>query len=165
MAAVQSGYTDIQFSPINLSEVIKGLIKEFEYSAKSKNINLFYSANTSRTKILGDDYILGEIFQNLIGNAIKYTLKGSVEVRIYESNHKLCVDVMDSGIGISEEYLPKLFLPFTQEETGYSRKYEGNGLGLALVKKYVDLIDAEIKVQSKKTSGSIFTVSFNQTTD
>jgi hypothetical protein len=163
MAAVQNGYIDIQFSPINLSDVIKGLIKEFEYSAKSKNLNLFYSECTSNTKILADDYIVGEIFQNLIGNAIKYTVAGNVEVKIYKLNEKLSIDVIDSGIGISEEYISKLFLPFTQEETGYSRKYEGNGLGLALVKKYVELIDAEIMVQSKKGSGSIFTVIFNQT--
>jgi PAS domain S-box-containing protein len=165
MAAVQSGYVDLQFSPINLQTIIAELIKEFEFSAKNKNLNLLFSSETNKSKILADDYIVGEIFQNLIGNAIKYTFEGKVEVKVYESDGKLCIDVIDSGIGISEEYIPKLFLPFTQEETGYSRKYEGNGLGLALVKKYVELIDAEIKVVSKKGSGSIFTIIFNQTID
>ena len=74
----------------------------------------------------------------------------------------MIVDVKDTGIGISEEYLPKLFIPFSQEEMGYSRKYEGNGLGLALVKKYIDLLGAEIKVESKKGEGSKFTVIFHE---
>lgn len=165
MAAVQSGYVDLQFSPIDLQKIIAELIKEFEFSAKSKNLTLLFTSGTNKSKILADDYIVGEIFQNLIGNAIKYTLEGKVEVKVYERDGKLCTDVIDSGIGISEEYIPKLFLPFTQEETGYSRKYEGNGLGLALVKKYVELIDAEIKVISKKGSGSVFTIIFNQTID
>ncbi|MDR3626893.1 MAG: PAS domain S-box protein, partial [Ignavibacteriaceae bacterium] len=165
MAAVQSGYVDLQFSPIDLQKIIAELIKEFEFSAKSKNLTLLFTSGTNKSKILADDYIVGEIFQNLIGNAIKYTLEGKVEVKVYERDGKLCTDVIDSGIGISEEYIPKLFLPFTQEETGYSRKFEGNGLGLALVKKYVELIDAEINVMSKKGSGSIFTIIFNQTID
>jgi len=163
MAAVQSGYIDIQFSAIDLSGIVSELIKEFEFPARSKNLNLFYSSTADNTIILADDYIVGEIFQNLIGNAIKYTVEGNVEVKIYESGGKLCTDVIDSGIGISEEYITKLFLPFTQEETGYSRKYEGNGLGLALVKKYVELIGAEISVKSKKGVGSTFTIVFNQT--
>ncbi len=66
----------------------------------------------------------------------------------------------DTGIGISDEYIPMLFTPFTQEETGYSRKFDGNGLGLALVKNYCDLLDAKIAVKSKKGAGSTFTVMF-----
>jgi PAS domain S-box-containing protein len=163
MAAVQSGYIDLQFGPINLPSIVNSLVKEFEFTAKSKNLKLFCSISTNKTQILADDYIVSEIFQNLIGNAVKYTVEGTVEVRIYESEGKLCTDVIDSGIGISEEYIPKLFLPFTQEETGYSRKYEGNGLGLALVKRYVELIGAEISVKSKKGLGSTFTIIFDQT--
>ena len=162
MAAVQSGYVDFQFSPIDIRSILAELVKEFEYSAKNKNLNLLLTSNTNKSKILADDYIVSEIFQNLIGNAIKYTLNGKVEIKLFESEGKLYAEVIDSGIGISEEYIPKLFLPFTQEETGYSRKYEGNGLGLALVKKYVELINAEIKVCSKKGAGSTFTVIFNQ---
>ncbi len=163
MAALQSGYIDFQLGQLDLSSNINSLIKEFDYSAKLKNINLSFNNITPSAKVIADEYLVSEIFQNLIGNAIKYTNEGEVEVKIYENHgEKICVDVRDSGIGISEDYLPKLFLPFSQEEMGYSRKYEGNGLGLALVKKYIELIGAEINVKSKKGTGSIFTVIFNR---
>ncbi|MFO7447343.1 MAG: ATP-binding protein, partial [Ignavibacteriaceae bacterium] len=90
-----------------------------------------------------------------------FTEKGSVEVKLYTNKKgKVCAEVKDTGIGISEEYMPNLFKSFSQESKGYSRKFEGNGLGLALTKKYTDLNKAEITVKSKKGEGSTFTVSF-----
>ena len=161
MAALQSGYIEFQLGPVNLLENINSLIKEFEFSAKMKNLNLFFVNKIQKPEVIADEYLVSEIFQNLIGNAIKYTNEGDVTIELYhDENNKICVDVRDSGIGISEEYLPKLFLPFSQEETGYSRKFEGNGLGLALVKKYVELINSEIKVKSEKGAGSVFTIVF-----
>ena len=71
------------------------------------------------------------------------------------------MDIKDTGIGISEEFLPTLFEPFTQEEQGYRRKFDGNGLGLALVKKYCELNDAYIKVKSKKGSSTQFSIKFS----
>jgi signal transduction histidine kinase len=101
-----------------------------------------------------------QIFDNLIHNAIKYTHKGGIEIDIYSNTNSIQVVVADTGIGISEEYLPNLFKPFTQEEHGYTRKYEGNGLGLALVKRYCELNDTQIKVESKKGEGTKFTLEF-----
>ncbi|WP_348265402.1 ATP-binding protein, partial [Salmonella enterica] len=72
----------------------------------------------------------------------------------------VAVDISDTGIGISEDYLPNLFTAFTQEEQGYSRKYQGNGVGLALVKKYSELNEAEVEVRSEKGKGTTFTVTF-----
>ncbi|OGU77934.1 MAG: hypothetical protein A2W11_12710 [Ignavibacteria bacterium RBG_16_35_7] len=104
-----------------------------------------------------------QIFQNLIGNAIKYTLKGSVTVILEDFNEeKLQVVVKDTGIGISKEYIANLFAPFSQEDVGYKREFEGNGLGLALVKKYVEINNADILVESEKDRGSTFTVIFNK---
>ena len=74
---------------------------------------------------------------------------------------KYKLDVEDTGIGISNEYIPKLFDPFSQEEQGYTRSYEGIGLGLSLVKSYADLNNAEIIVSSEKNKGSVFEVIFN----
>ncbi len=75
------------------------------------------------------------------------------------------VQIEATGIGMSEKYLKKIFSPFSQEDSGQKRKYEGNGLGLALVKKYVDINRAEISVSSEKGKGSIFTVIFNKALD
>ena len=95
-------------------------------------------------------------------NALKYTLKGNVDVSIFKNNDdRISFAVKDTGIGISEEYIPHLFKPFSQESIGYSRKFEGNGLGLALSKKYSELVNADISVESKKDMGTSFTVSFN----
>jgi signal transduction histidine kinase len=103
------------------------------------------------------------VFQNLIGNAVKYTQRGHVKVTIddYEEN-KLVVKIEDTGIGMAEKYLKNLFTPFSQEDAGQTRKYEGNGLGLALVKEYVTLNKGQISVQSEKGKGSVFSVVFEK---
>ncbi len=84
-------------------------------------------------------------------------MKSSNEKR---DNDSLVVNVIDTGVGISEEYLPELFLPFSQEEQGYTRKFEGAGLGLALVKNYCELNKAEISCESIKGKGSKFSITF-----
>ncbi|MAT57045.1 MAG: hypothetical protein CMF23_03645 [Ignavibacteriae bacterium] len=83
-----------------------------------------------------DDYLLNQSIAILLDNAIKYTNQGSVKVRVIESKTcEVTIEIEDTGIGISKEYLKNLFTPFSQEEHGYSRKFDGTGLGLALVKK------------------------------
>lgn len=98
----------------------------------------------------------------MIDNALKYTLEGHVEIQINRNTKgNLVVEIIDTGIGISEEYLDKIFEIFTQEESGYSRKFEGTGLGLSLVRQYAKLNNAEVFVESKKGEGSKFSVVFN----
>jgi len=77
-----------------------------------------------------------------------------------DDENRLTVTVEDTGIGIAEEFLPTLFSPFTQEEQGYARTFDGNGLGLSLVKNYCSLNNAEIEVESKKGKGTKFIVTF-----
>jgi PAS domain S-box-containing protein len=163
MAEIHAGKLDVRTSDINLYNILTELIKEFELSAKEKNLELSCSNSCGVMPILkSDGYIVTEVFQNLIDNAIKYTPGGHIGITIYKNEgENYCVAVKDTGIGIASEYIDKIFLPFSQEDTGYSRRFDGNGLGLALVKKYLELINAEIKVESVKGKGSIFTVSFN----
>ena len=113
--------------------------------------------------VLADHYSVTQIFQNLIDNAIKYTLKGSVKVILEDlDKERIQVVVKDSGIGISKDYISNLFSPFSQEDVGHKREFEGNGLGLALVKNYVEMNNAEIIVDSEKDRGSTFTVVFKR---
>src|SRR5690606_32279398 len=95
--------------------------------------------------------------------AVKYTQKGNIKVSIedYEEN-EVIVRITDTGIGMSEKYLKNLFTPFSQEDAGQTRKYEGNGLGLALVKEYVTLNKGQISVKSQKNKGSEFSVIFEK---
>ena len=98
---------------------------------------------------------------NLFENAIKYTTTGHIYLSVDGSNDKVKVSLEDTGIGIAEDYMGRLFEPFMQEERGYSRRFDGNGLGLSLVKKYCDMNNVEIKVESQKGLGSTFTLIFD----
>ncbi|MFI5236840.1 MAG: ATP-binding protein [Ignavibacteriales bacterium] len=163
MSAVQSGNYKPRFENFNLAEDIKNLSKEFVSVTKEKNLQLYFSNSTSNSEIAADRYTVNQIFQNLIGNAVKYTHKGQISISVedYEKN-KVIVKVSDTGIGISSKYIKNLFAPFSQEDAGQTRKYEGNGLGLALVKEYVRINNGEISVQSEKNNGAVFSVVFEK---
>lgn len=126
-----------------------------------KNIKLTFENRAEQCAVLADEYTLNQIYANLLDNAIKYTEKGDVKIEIYNENNHLIISVSDTGIGMSEDYLNRMFTPFSQEDFGYTRKYEGNGLGLSLVKKYCEMNDAEIKVESKKGNGTKVYTKFN----
>jgi len=163
MSAVQSGNYKTKFEKFNLAVELKNITYEFTALCKDKGLELFFSNNSSSAEISADKYTIGQVFQNLLGNAVKYTQKGHISVTIddYEEN-KLVVKVEDTGIGISEKFLKNLFKPFTQEDTGHARNYEGNGLGLALVREYVILNKGKISVQSEKDKGTVFSVVFDK---
>ena len=161
MAQLQTGSYKLKKTNVDVyQEVLIQLYPEFSGLAHNKNLNFKINQNSVRPIIYADEYSVRQIFDNLIHNAIKYTHKGGIEINIYTNNNSIQVVVADTGIGISEEYMPNLFKPFTQEEHGYTRKYEGNGLGLALVKRYCELNDTQIKVESKKGEGTKFTLEF-----
>ena len=167
LSKIQTGNFDTNFELIDLDDdVIYELILEFYTRANEKNIKLNYKSTAENKKILGDSYSISQIFVNLIDNAIKYTNSGEINVILYNnSENEVCVDISDSGIGISEKFLPLLFNPFTQEDNSDKNNYEGTGLGLALVKKYAELNNAKILVKSKKSGGTVFTVKFKKFQD
>jgi PAS domain S-box-containing protein len=163
LSEIQTGNFRVKNELINLDkDILENISLEFFNRARAKNLELVYEKKTTNGKILGDSYSIAQIFNNLLENAIKYTNHGRVDILLFERGEKVCVEVKDTGIGISPKYLPNLFSPFTQEEMGYTRRFEGNGLGLSLVKKYVDINGAEIFVESEKHKGSTFRVMFNK---
>jgi len=130
--------------------------------ARLKEIGLILNKATENTYLLCDEYSVSQIFANLIDNALKYTKVGKVKIVLgRNANNNLFVDVSDTGIGMSEDFKAKLFKPFSQEETGYTRKFEGNGLGLALVKNYCQINNASIEVKSEKWKGTSFKIVFS----
>ncbi|MFH1196760.1 MAG: PAS domain-containing sensor histidine kinase [bacterium] len=154
-----------EYSPKKLdlyNDILKNVYDSFKTYAKEKNLKFTLSTEAQSSLVYADEYTVNQIFNNLVDNAIKYTSKGSVEIKMHtNTSKKLLIDVMDTGIGISRAYLQNIFTPFSQEEQGYTRKFEGNGLGLALVKSYCDLNKAKINVHSEKGIGSKFSVIFN----
>ncbi|MBI9072670.1 MAG: hypothetical protein JEY94_13790 [Melioribacteraceae bacterium] len=162
MSQIQTGTYEPIYKKFDIFErVIEHLYREYKLTATNKGLQLILIKKSDNNIIYADQYTIEQVIQNLLDNAIKYTLKGKIEIilsRTKEDNLQL--EITDTGIGIAKEYIPTLFDPFTQEEQGYSRSFEGNGLGLALVKNYCNLNKADISVKSKKDKGTTFTIKF-----
>ena len=163
LSAVQSGSYKQNYEQIDLSENLHRLKDEFQSRANDKGLKLEINNHSTNPIIIADKHTVEKIFQNLLANAIKYTNEGFVRIVIEDVlGGNLQVLVKDSGIGMNQEFMKNIFMPFSQEDVGHKREYEGNGLGLALVKKYSELNNAAVGVHSKKGVGSTFSVTFNR---
>ena len=138
---------------------------KFGDEAKKKNLVLQYTINVEHENILTDTTKVKEIFVNILSNAIKYTSSGgSVKVSVDElpcdedGYMMVRTRVSDTGIGMSQEYLTNIFEAFTREQNTTKSKIAGTGLGMSIVKKYVDLLGGTINVESELGKGSTFTV-------
>ncbi len=161
MSELQTGSYDYRPKEIDISGLLAGIYLESKAAAERKGLELRFEDNLKNETVYKDEYSLKQIFLNLVDNAIKYTDKGKVVIRTDKSSdNRIVVTVSDTGIGISEKYKKYIFRPFSQEDKGYTRKYEGNGLGLPLVKQYVELNKGELIIESEKGKGSTFTVKF-----
>ncbi|MGD8779325.1 MAG: PAS domain S-box protein [Ignavibacteria bacterium] len=161
ISELQSGTYDFNQTEVEVSDILVKIKSDYEEIANEKKLKFTLINNAGSTRINVDKYSIGQVFANLVDNALKYTDEGEVKIIIdRDNNNNLIVELIDTGIGISKEFLPRIFEPFTQEDHGYSRNYDGNGLGMSLVKKYCELNSAEIKVESKKESGTKFRVTF-----
>jgi signal transduction histidine kinase/CheY-like chemotaxis protein len=160
---IQVGEFPIYQKKLDLSRICTDLVKEYTTAAKFRSLELILQNNYANVEIMGDEYSIIMAISNLIDNAIKYTNKGIITVNLRKGfNEEIILDVEDTGIGVSEEYLKRIFEPYSQEHVGYGRAYEGIGLGLSLVKKVLDLNGAKVSVQSKKGEGSTFSINFGR---
>jgi len=163
MSSIQSGNYEGDFQIVDPVNKLGKLVEEFKPICGEKGLGLIFESSVDDAAITVDVYTFTQIFENLINNAIKYTPKGNISINIYDDGaERISIAIKDTGIGISEEYLEKIFTPFSQEDVGQRREFEGNGLGLALVHKYVELNNGEIKIESVKGEGSTFTVIFKK---
>ncbi|MGE5500278.1 MAG: sensor histidine kinase [Syntrophothermus sp.] len=162
MSQIQSGYIECNFQDLDLvRDVLQSVIREYSALAKSRDLELIFENKSLDSMVHADAYTVTQLFVNIIDNAIKYTNQGKIIVSVYRSSTgRLSVDVQDTGIGMSEEYIKKMFTPFLQEDRGYTRQFDGNGLGLALVDNYCRLNNLQIDVKSKKGEGSTFSITF-----
>ncbi len=162
MSEAQVGAYNLSLRKFDLfGEMYNSFYNEFLRLAEDKDLDFFWKKETANTTVLGDIYSISQIFDNILHNAIKYTHIGEIKVKFYENKKgNLVVKFIDTGIGISEEFLGRIFEPFSQEDSGDTRRYEGNGLGLALSKVYCDLNNIKIDVKSKKGFGTTFKLTF-----
>lgn len=143
----------------DLDELLSNLRAMFSFAARAKNVDfLFEIANDLPRCLFGDGIRLRQILVNLIGNAVKFTDRGYVQLEAKRSGEMLCFDVSDSGIGIREELLSRIFDSFGQFDENRQRKISGTGLGLPITKSLVELMNGRIEVESEYGRGSRFHV-------
>ncbi len=146
-----------------LKEIIMKLVVENTNQIEAKGLKFNFSSTISEALIIGDQYSIHQIFANLIDNSLKYTKEGYISINVSKNELGINIQIEDSGIGMSEEFMKIVYNPFIQEEQGYSRRFDGNGLGLSLVKNYCDLNNIDITVESKRGVGTKFTLFFAKT--
>ena len=165
MARIESGRMELDENYCRIEDVWKSLFAVFDENAMKKNIALHYAMNVEHEHVLTDVTKVKEILVNILSNAIKYTpAGGSVMVDVDElpcdeSGYMIVrICVSDTGIGMSQDYQTKIFEAFTREQNTTKSKIAGTGLGMSIVKKYVELLGGTINVESELGKGSTFTV-------
>ncbi len=149
---------------INLyDDVVVKVRNDLKHLAEYKGLDFRISCLAEDATVECDAYSVYQSVINIADNSIKYTEKGKIDIRILRNeNSKLILEIEDSGIGIADEYIDHIYEAFSQEEAGYTRRFEGTGLGLAIVKKYSELNNIQILLHSEKGKGTKFTLVFNE---
>lgn len=162
LAKIAAGRIELETSPFNTRKMIEHIRSMMEPRAEAKELplDIQIDSNVDET-IVGDSLRIEQILLNLLSNAIKFTEQGSVTLRVTQSpsdaNHiRLDFEVTDTGIGITPSGMKSLFCPFSQADTSITRRFGGTGLGLALCKRLVELMNGEITVISEPGVGSRF---------
>ncbi len=161
LSRLETGRMSINAAPFPLSEVVEELRQSFHATSMAKGIRVETFIHDKLPRyLIGDRSRLGQILFNLVGNAIKFTRSGTVEIQAFPLNTDNALTcpvifaISDTGVGISENMLVKVFDAFTQEDGSFSRQFEGAGLGLPIVKRLVGLIGGEISIASKLGAGT-----------
>ncbi len=167
---MEAGKLELEHLPFDLQENIEHICDLLHPKAASKNLNLIYwMATDLPLYFLGDAVRLRQILLNIIGNALKFTNQGEVNIRVTRQAHfsvasqqagimQVCIAISDTGIGIAEHQQARLFQNFTQLEVSTTREYGGTGLGLAISKRLIELMGGSIHVNSVIQQGSTFTI-------
>jgi len=156
ISMIESGQMRLSFRYFPLAEFLENLVSEYQMGAQKKNLNLVLKEIRPNLQVFGDQTRIRQAIGNLIQNAIKYTEKGEVEIYVSEEN-KLCrIFVKDTGIGIPEKDLTRVFERFYRVDKDRSRAVGGTGLGLAIVKHIVEAHGSKVIVESKWGGGSTF---------
>ena len=165
MAQIESGKVELDEDYVKIRDIYQGIYKIFQAEAEKKGIHLEMEYDVQHEHVICDETKNREIFLNLISNAVKYTASGGrITIKITELDcdrkdyMRIRTQVIDTGIGMSEEFLPSLFEAFARERNTTAGKVAGTGLGMPIIKKYIDMMYGTIEAESKLGEGSKFTV-------
>ncbi len=162
LSRIEAGKLELECNEFNIINTLENSINLFEKTAQKKNLFLKFEKKVNKIKVFLDERIVRDIINNLLNNAIKYTDIGGVTISAEEIKEngirQLVIDVEDTGIGIPTKELDTIFEEFRQVSEGYDRHFEGTGLGLTIVKRFIEKMNGSISVKSELGKGSIFTV-------
>jgi len=162
LSRVEAGKIQLENIELNVNNIVQSVCKGLSVLAEKKGIRLVWHVNEDvPSTLVGDPVRIRQVLVNLINNAIKFTFKGDIEIRVKVEKHegKTCqlhFSVKDAGVGIPEEKLEKIFDVFTQADASTTRRFGGTGLGLAISRKLVEMMDGRIWAESEEFQGSIF---------
>ncbi|MDN7023637.1 HAMP domain-containing protein [Methanoculleus sp. FWC-SCC1] len=158
ISKIEAGQLQLADEPFDLAASIEKVVRTVRPLAETKGLTLETGIAPEVGMMRGDSRRVEQVLLNLLSNAVKFTERGGVRVVCTLEGDRARIRVIDTGIGIRQEDLPKLFRPFTQLETGLTRQYEGTGLGLSIAKKLVEMMGGTLRVESEYGRGSTFSV-------
>ena len=170
MSRIESGRMIMKNEEFSFPELLQAVNTMFSGQAADKGLDYHCHINSEVDDYyIGDNMKLRQVLINILGNAVKFTpAGGSVSLQVerkaqYNGKSTLCFTITDTGIGIGQEYLPHIFDAFSQEDSSATNKYGSSGLGLAITKRIVEMMNGDIRVESEKGKGSVFTVTVTLT--
>jgi len=166
LSRIEAGKFSVETTSFSLSELVGSCLDQFNLGVPNEEVRFIYKTDPNLPEtIIGDPWRIRQILTNLLGNAFKFTIKGTVTLDITcsfsgntQSNCEIIFNVTDTGCGISETTLSKLFSPFFQGEASIARAYGGTGLGLAISKRLTQLMGGTLTVSSRLGEGTTFTL-------
>ncbi len=159
ISRIEANDMDVSLSVCSVNEIVKNVSELYSFKANDKGLK-FNTKLNDIPRALADETKLTKIISDIIDNALKYTEKGFINVltEYNEARKQITINVKDTGIGIDKSYLEHIFEAFRQESLGYSRTYQGAGLGLPLAKRLIELMEGEIIVDSSKGAGTTVSI-------
>ncbi len=153
---------DFKPETLNLFEIVSSVIKNNTYKSDNKGLKVNFTSFKPDVPYTGNMYAMTKVVTELFDNSIKYTEKGGVDVSLIKTEEGIALIMKDTGIGIASENIDRMFESVSQESSGYTKKHQGLGMGLAIIKNVCDYYDIEVIVKTNKKVGSTFILAFEK---
>ncbi|NOZ75871.1 MAG: PAS domain S-box protein [FCB group bacterium] len=160
ISQIEAGTFSLNPEDLDLNEIINQVVKEHNATIKMRGLELINLSEVRKPVIHADRESILKAISNLVDNAIKYTPSGTIHIHLKSERGQFILTIKDTGIGISKEYMKHMYDVFSQESSGFTKKYQGLGLGLSITKRCLDMNSVPVTVESQKDVGTTFTLEF-----